>query len=74
MWRIDVSRSLGAEYVPLVQDVLRMVSIQATLQLMGYLGEETPSFLTPQFGLLVIYVVLGVMMYWLAVKRLLEVV
>lgn len=60
----------------MLADAMRMLCIQATIQLMGVLsgGEPSSSFLSADFVLLVVYVVLGVMMYWLAVRRVIAIV
>jgi hypothetical protein len=75
VFTFNLSRIVGAEYMPMVQDILRMVCIQATIQLMLYLSGATPNgLLTAEFALLVVYVVLGVMLYWLALRRIVAVV
>ncbi len=68
----SVTKHLGSEYVPLFQDAMRMICIQATIQLMGYLsqdGAQAAPLLSAEFFLLLLYVLLGVMLYWLAVRR-----
>ena len=67
-FKVHVTRLLGAEYVPFVEDVVRMVSIQATIQLMVFLSGGG-SFFTADFLMLVVYVVLGVMLYWLVMRK-----
>jgi hypothetical protein len=69
-WR--VSEMLGSEYVPITEDILRMLCIQATIQLMSFMSSsdaERPAFWTSDFVLLVVYVILGVMLYWLVLRR-----
>lgn len=68
MFTVPVSSLVGKEYIPLVDDVVRMVCIQCTIQLMIFLGGGA-AFFTSDFVLLVIYVVLGVMLYWLVVRK-----
>ncbi len=68
---IDVTSIIGAEYVPLALDVVRMVCIQLTIQLMVYLsGPQTEPFFSADFMMLLAYVVLGVLLYRLVVHRL----
>ncbi len=74
VFRLDVSSLVGPEYLPLVDDVIRMVCIQVTIQLMVYLSGNGASFFSSDFGLLVVYVVLGVMLYWLAVRKVVAIV
>jgi len=57
------------EYIPLIYDVLRMLSIQITLQFLYYINSEESAFLTIDFFLLLIYIVLGVCVYWLIIKK-----
>lgn len=78
---LKVSEGLGAEYVPMFQDALRMLCIQGTLQLMTYLSTSSSSssrkgvaFFTADFILLLVYVLLGVMLYWMLVRRIFAVV
>ncbi len=71
---VPITQRLGAEYVPLFHDALRMLCIQATIQLMTHLGQDDAMaprpLLSADFLTLLLYVVLGVMLYWLAVRRL----
>lgn len=76
LWTVRVSESIGAEYKPLLEDAVRMICIQATIQLMSQIsggggkgGGGIAGFFSPDFVLLVVYVILGVMLYWLAVRR-----
>jgi hypothetical protein len=70
LYNVDVSSKLGPEYVNLFDDVARMVLIQLTIQLMFYLTAPDRGFITDEFVLLVLYIVLGVSMYWLVFKNL----
>lgn len=71
---VPVTQRLGPEYVPLFHDALRMLCIQATIQLMSHLSQDDAivarPLLSADFIMLLLYVVLGVMLYWLAVRRL----
>lgn len=58
------------EYIEMIDDISRMVIIQFTIQFLYYInnkGEE--GFFTLDFFLLLIYVVLGVCLYWLIFKK-----
>lgn len=68
---LDISQRIGPEYVYMFDDMFRMVVIQCTLQLMMYLSNPmTPSLLSAEFLLLLIYVVIGVALYWLVFRNL----
>lgn len=55
------------EYIPYVEDILRMVCIQVVLQLM--LALQGSGGLDATFFALILYMMLGVSVYWLIVKR-----
>jgi uncharacterized membrane protein SirB2 len=70
LFTVSISNVIGPEYLPMVHDVARMVAIQVTIQLMVYLSSPSGQpFFTQDFALLVIYIVLGVMLYWLALRK-----
>ena len=72
LWQLDVGRAVGADYVPMANDVLRMVCIQLAIQVMLVLADPTgrTSLLSTDFLMLVVYITLGVMLYWLALRKL----
>jgi hypothetical protein len=58
------------EYIGMMDDVSRMVIIQITIQFLYYINnKEGEGFFTLDFFLLIIYVVLGVCLYWLIFKK-----
>lgn len=59
------------EYIPMLDDMLRVVCIQVAIQLMLFASGES-QFFTAEFVMLVIYIVLGVALYWLVAKKLLS--
>lgn len=70
VWQFDMSGLVGKEYVPFVQDVIRMVCIQITIQLLYHLNAPTgTAFFTSDFVMLLVYIVLGVMLYWLVLRK-----
>ena len=58
------------EYTGMVDDIMRMVTIQVVIQFLYYLNSTDAPFWTADFVLLVLYVVLAVCFYWLVVKKL----
>lgn len=69
-YAVPITTLFGSEYVPYAEDLLRMVTIQCVIQLMLFL--QSPSFavlFSPAFFELVFYVVLGVSVYWLLLKK-----
>jgi hypothetical protein len=69
---IDISSKLGSEYVVMFDDISRMVLIQLTIQLMFYMSNPEHAFFTDDFMLLILYIVLGVCLYWLVFKNLIK--
>lgn len=61
----------NAEYIGLVEDVLRMVVIQSTIQFLYFVNSNGAiAFFSADFFLLLLYIVLGVCVYWLVFKKL----
>jgi uncharacterized membrane protein YdbT with pleckstrin-like domain len=60
----------NAEYKDLVEDIIRMVLIQFTIQFLLYINSKETVFFSGDFVLLVIYIILGVCVYWLVFKKL----
>lgn len=58
------------EYVSMVDDIVRMVLIQVTIQFLYFINNPDTGFFTADFFLLVLYIVLGVCVYWLIFKKL----
>ncbi len=58
------------EYVSLMDDISRMVIIQFTIQFLYYINnKDGEGFFTIDFFLLLVYIVLGVCLYWLIFKK-----
>jgi hypothetical protein len=71
LYTVDLSSTFGAEYKHLAHDMLRMLCIQATIQIMIYFsGDSATTLLTREFLLLLIYVEMGVLLYWLVIRKL----
>ena len=58
------------EYIPLCEDIARMLAIQITIQFLYFINNDDIPFFTSDFFLMMIYVVLGVCVYWLIIKKL----
>jgi hypothetical protein len=68
LYIVDVPKK---EYIPLIDDIARVVLIQISIQLLLYATDPNENqFFTADFFLLVIYIVLGVCLYWLVFKKL----
>lgn len=72
---LEVSSYLGDEYLPLLNDLSRMITLQIIIQLMLSLRdpEEYP-FFSQHFFELLFYIILGLMTYWLVIKKLFKLI
>lgn len=72
---LEVSSFFGDEYIPLMNDLARMLTLQIIIQLMLSMrdSKEYP-FFSQHFFELLFYIVLGLMTYWLVVKKLFKLI
>ncbi len=66
LYIVNVSQK---EYLGLIDDIARMIILQFSIQLMLYGSGMDSQFFSAEFVLLLIYIVLGVCLYWLVFKR-----
>ena len=70
MFHVDVGEAFGVDFVPLSNDLVRMLCIQVSIQIMLVLsGMPGVGFFTADFLLLVFFTSLGLTLYWLAVRK-----
>lgn len=69
MFSIDVSGMFGEEYRSLVFDIIRMLCIHLTIQFMFYIGSDKVTFFSAEFVVMVLYAILGLMIFWLIVQK-----
>lgn len=68
---INVTEMLGEEYVPMIEDIMKMFTLQVFVQLMMVLRNPYEfSLFDVDFIELLLYVILGVCVYWLVFKKL----
>ena len=72
---LEVSTFFGDEYIPLLDDLARMITLQVIIQLMLSMRDpkEYP-FFSQHFFELLFYIVLGLMTYWLVVRKLFKLI
>lgn len=72
---LRVSDALGADVAWALNDAARMLAIQFTVQLLMYFNDpRCDTFFSLDFVLLSLYIVLGVMVYWLILRQLVRIV
>lgn len=69
--QFELSDYIDKEYLPMIEDIIRMVMLQFTVNLMYFIkNPDTTSLFSLEFIELLIYIVLGVSVYWLLFKKL----
>lgn len=68
LYTVNLSRVFGPDYAPLANDLVRMVCIQLAIQLLN-VAIAGSTFFSADFMALLMYIVLGVALYWLALRR-----
>ena len=72
---LKVSETIGDEYAPLADDTLRMLTLQIIIQFMLSLRDSKQySMLNEGFFELLFYIVLGLMFYWLVIRKVVKIV
>ncbi len=70
LFKYPVSKYVDAEYIPYMEDVIRMLILQLTIQFMYYMKDPSNNVLfTTDFFELILYVIIGVSAYWLVFKK-----
>lgn len=70
LYTFNISAKLGPEYVGYLNDIVRVLLIQFTIQLMYFISDSQQyPFFTANFFVMCLYLVLGVTMYWLIFKK-----
>ncbi|AUF82329.1 hypothetical protein TetV_237 [Tetraselmis virus 1] len=73
MWTIDIGSKIGAEYVPVAEDIIRLLVIQIFIQALLSIIDADSGFFNPVFWLILAYVVLATLVYHLVFKKLVEI-
>ena len=70
IFEIDVSNTLGEEYIEMFNDIVRFVVIQLGIQVMLSLSDpEHYSIFSGEFIVLIFFIIIGVLFYWLVLKK-----
>jgi hypothetical protein len=73
LFEIDVTNTLGNDYLEMFDDILRFVTIQFGIQIMLCMADPQrfPIF-TGEIIILMFYIISGVIFYWLVLKKLIH--
>jgi hypothetical protein len=70
---LNVSEMFGEDAANALNDVLRMFFIQFTVQILLYFNDPNCSaFMTSEFILLSMYILMGVLVYWLIIRKIIQ--
>lgn len=69
LWTVKTTPTFGQDSHIMFDDIVRMILIQVTIQLMFYMSTNDRQFFTEEFVLLVLYIILGILLYWLVFRK-----
>lgn len=70
LFEIDISNTLGSDYVEMCNDITRFIMIQVGIQIMlSTTDPERFPFFTNEFFILLMFIIIGVMIYWLVLRK-----
>ena len=73
LYEIKISDHIDDEYIEYFEDVIRMLVLQIILQFMYHMRDPLHnSFFSLDFFELLLYIVLGVSVYWLLFKKVIK--
>lgn len=73
LFSYDITSVFGREYVDVFYDVSRLLVIQVVIQFLMYMTDnEKHQFFSTDFIVMSIYIVLGVLVYWLIFKKIIH--
>jgi hypothetical protein len=73
LYQVNVSQYIDKEYIPFLEDLARMVTIQIVLQFMLFVQSPSSNpFFDIRFMQVLLYIILGVSAYWLVLKKLVK--
>jgi hypothetical protein len=69
----NVTKFIDQEYVPYIEDLIRMITLQFVIQFMYFVKDPANNdLMSLSFLELIIYIVIGVSVYWLIFKKLVK--
>ena len=67
MFSPNISKTLGEDFAPIANDFMRMLCIQLAIQIL--VASNTEGIFTGEFFLLLLYIAIGVVLYWAVVRK-----
>jgi hypothetical protein len=73
LYTVPLTDKMSPEYARMLEDLVRMLVIQLTLQFLLYLTDPSQfSLFSTDFIVLLIYIGIAVVLYWLLFKKLVQ--
>jgi len=73
LFEIDITNNLGSEYIEMFNDITRFIMIQFGIQFMLFTTDpEKFPFFTSEFFILLMFIIIGVMFYWLVLRKIVQ--
>lgn len=73
IFQVDITSRFGPEYVPMLHDLARFTVIQIGIQVMLYtMDSDRFAILSADFAVLLLFIMVGVLFYWLVFKRVID--
>ncbi len=71
LYYIDITKAVGSEYIGMFNDLARFIIIQISIQIMlCTLDPKQYNMFSSEFMILLLFVIIGVLIYWLVFKKL----
>lgn len=73
LYEIQLSKWISVEYLDYLEDIIRMIIIQFVIQFMFYIKDPNENVLFSAYFIeLVLFIIIGVSVYWLIFKKLIK--
>ena len=66
----EINLDIDKEYIPMINDIVRMSIIQVVAQLLFYIGNPHTTLLNAVFIKTLIFIIIGIITYWLLIRKL----
>jgi len=70
LFAVDLGDSIGRQYAPVLDDVIRVLCIQFAVQVMLYFSGASRRLVTAELLMVSLFMIVGVALYWLVFKSL----
>lgn len=72
---IDLSKHLDKEYLPYIEDVIRLIILQISINFMYYVQNPCENaFFRYDFFEFLLYIIVGLSVYWLIFKKFVRII